>query len=85
MPGCPVLHHLLEFAKLMSIESVMLPNRLILCRPILLTVTVVFDAQHKDSIHMPIRKMITTVNPVNISHQTVTIFLQQVKKEVGNL
>ena len=29
--------------------------------------------------------MIITVNLVNISHQTVTIFFQQVKKEVRNL
>ena len=29
-PGFPVLRHLLEFAQLMSTESVMPPNRLIL-------------------------------------------------------
>ena len=32
MPGFPVLHCLLEFPKLMSIESVTLSNHLILCR-----------------------------------------------------
>ena len=35
-PGFPVLHHLLELLKLMSIESVMPFNHLILCRPLLL-------------------------------------------------
>ena len=34
-PGLPVLHHLPEL-KLMSTESVMPPNHLILCRPLLL-------------------------------------------------
>ena len=34
--GIPVLHYLPEFLKLMSIESVMLSNHLILCRPLLL-------------------------------------------------
>ena len=34
-PGLPVLHHLLEL-KLVSIESVMPSNHLILCRPLLL-------------------------------------------------
>ena len=36
MPGLPVHHQLLEFTKLMSIESVMPSNHLILCRPHLL-------------------------------------------------
>ena len=31
MPGFPVLHYLLDLLKFMSIESVMLSNRLILC------------------------------------------------------
>ena len=35
-PGFPVLHYLLEFAKLMSIEWVVLSNHLILCCPLLL-------------------------------------------------
>ena len=35
-PGLPVHHHLPELPKLMSIESVMPSNRLILCRPLLL-------------------------------------------------
>ena len=35
-PGFPVIHYLLEFAQLMSIESVMPSNQLILCRPLLL-------------------------------------------------
>ena len=35
-PGFPVLHHLPEFAQLMSIESVMLSNHLVLCCPLLL-------------------------------------------------
>ena len=34
--GLPVHHQLLEFTQLMSIESVMPSNRLILCRPLLL-------------------------------------------------
>ena len=34
MPGFPVLHYLLEFAQ--THESVMPPNHLILCRPLLL-------------------------------------------------
>ena len=33
MPGFPVLHHLPEFVKLLSTESVMPSNHLILCRP----------------------------------------------------
>ena len=36
MPGFPVLHHLPEFAKLMSIESLMPSNHLILCHCLLL-------------------------------------------------
>ena len=35
-PGFPVLHHLLELLKLVSIQSVMPSNRLVLCRPLLL-------------------------------------------------
>ena len=35
-PGFPVIHYLLEFAQLMSIESVMPSNQLILCHPLLL-------------------------------------------------
>ena len=35
-PGFPVLHHLLELLKLMSIESVMPSKHLILCHPLLL-------------------------------------------------
>ena len=35
-PGFPVLHYLPEFAQIMSIESVMLSNHLILCHPCLL-------------------------------------------------
>ena len=35
-PDLPVLHYLPEFAQLMSIESVMPSNHLILCRPLLL-------------------------------------------------
>ena len=35
MPGFPVLHRLPELVKLMSIESVMPSNHLILCRPLL--------------------------------------------------
>ena len=36
MPGLPVHHQLPEFPKLMSIESVMPSNHLIICRPLLL-------------------------------------------------
>ena len=36
MPGFPVLHHLLELLKLMSIESMTPSNHLILCHPLLL-------------------------------------------------
>ena len=36
MPGLPVHHQLQEFTQLMSIESVMPSNRLILCHPFLL-------------------------------------------------
>ena len=36
MPGFPVHHQLLELAQIMSIESVMPSNHLILCRPLLL-------------------------------------------------
>ena len=36
MPGFPVLHYLPELAQLMSIESMMPSNLLILCRPLLL-------------------------------------------------
>ena len=35
-PGCSVLHYCLQFAKLMSIELVMLSNHLIFCCPLLL-------------------------------------------------
>ena len=35
MPGLPAHHQLLEFTQLMSIESVMPSNNLILCRPLL--------------------------------------------------
>ena len=40
IPGFPVHHQLLELLKLMSIESVMLSNHLILCRPLLLLLSV---------------------------------------------
>jgi len=36
MPGLPVYHQLPEFTKIMSIESVMPSNYLILCHPLLL-------------------------------------------------
>ena len=35
-PGFPVLHHSWNLLKLMSIESVMPPNHLILCHPLLM-------------------------------------------------
>ena len=35
-PGFPVIHHLLDLLKIMSTESVMPFNHLILCRPLLL-------------------------------------------------
>ena len=35
-PGFPVLHHLLELAQIVFIESVMPSNHLILCCPLLL-------------------------------------------------
>ena len=35
-PGFPILHHLLELLKLMSVESVMPSTCLILCLPLLL-------------------------------------------------
>ena len=35
-PGCPVLHQLLNLLKLMSIESVMPSNHLILCHPLVI-------------------------------------------------
>ena len=37
MPGFPVLHHLPDLLKLVSIESVMPSSHLILCHPLLLT------------------------------------------------
>ena len=40
-PGFPVLHHLLELTKLMSIELVMPSNHLILCRPLLLSTSII--------------------------------------------
>ena len=40
MPGLPVHHQLLEFIQLMSIESVMPPNHLILCCPLLLLLSI---------------------------------------------
>ena len=40
-PGFPVLHHLLELLKLMSIESVMPSKHLILCHPLLLLPSIV--------------------------------------------
>ena len=36
MPGLPVLHYPQSLLKLMSIESVMLSNHFILCRPLFL-------------------------------------------------
>ena len=39
-PGFPVLHHLPEFAKLMSIESMVPSNHLILCCPLLLLLSI---------------------------------------------
>ena len=40
MPGFSVLYQLLELAKLMSTESVMPSNHLILCQPLLLLVSI---------------------------------------------
>ena len=39
-PGFPILHHLWSLLKLMSIESVMHSNHLILCRPFLLLTSI---------------------------------------------
>ena len=36
IPGLPVLHHLLEFAKFMSTELEMLHKHIIFCHPLLL-------------------------------------------------
>ena len=41
MPGFPVLHHLPELLKFMSIESVMPANRFILCHPLLLLPSII--------------------------------------------
>ena len=40
MPGFPVLHHLLELLKFMSIESAIPSNHFLLCRPLLLLPTI---------------------------------------------
>ena len=40
IPGFSVLHYLSEFAQIMSIESVILSNHLILCHPLLLLLSV---------------------------------------------
>ena len=40
MPSFPVLHHLQSLLKLMSIELVMSTNHLILCRPLLLLISI---------------------------------------------
>ena len=40
MPGFPILHYLPEFLRLISMESVMLSNHLILCFPLLLLLSV---------------------------------------------
>ena len=39
-PGFPVHHHLTELLKFMSVESVMPSNHLILCRPLLLPLSI---------------------------------------------
>ena len=40
IPGFSVLHYLSEFAQIMSIESVILSNHLILCHPLLLLLSI---------------------------------------------
>ena len=44
MPGFPVLHYLSEFLKLVSIESVIPSNHLILCCPLLLLPPSIFPS-----------------------------------------
>ena len=53
MPGSPVLHNLLEFAQLMSIELVMLSNHLILCHPLLFPSIRVFSNESVLHIRWP--------------------------------
>ena len=42
-PGFPVLHHLLSLLKLMSIESVMPSNHLILCHPLFFLASILYS------------------------------------------
>ena len=74
-PGLPVLHHLPELLRLMSIESVMPSNHLIVCHPLLLLPSVfpsigVFSSESVvhifgQSIGVPAS---TSVMPLNIQH-----------------
>ena len=43
IPGLPVLHHILEFAKFMSTELGMLPKHIIFCRPLLFLPSILFS------------------------------------------
>ena len=56
IPGFPVLHHFLEFAQLISIESVMPSNHLILCCPLLLLPPSIFPSirvsSNKSALHI---------------------------------
>ena len=69
LPGFPVLHHLLELVKLMSVESVMPSNHLILCHPLLLL----------PSIFLSIRVAQIQVHP---EPEAVTFFRRRVFAEV---
>ena len=73
MPGLPVHHQLRSLPKLMSIESVMASNHLILCRPLLLlssifpSIRVLSMSQFFASGGQTIRSFsFSTVLPVNI-------------------
>jgi len=71
-PGLPVLHHLPELAQTLSIESVMLPNHLILCRPLLL-LTSIFPSirlfANESALHIRWRKYYSFTFSVSFSNE----------------
>ena len=62
MPGFSVLHYLQSLLQLMSLESVMSFNHLILCRPLPLLPSIILFMVNTQGIHLVTRNTALTIN-----------------------
>ena len=74
-PGYPVHHQLLELAKLMSIESVMPSNHLILCLPLLLPPSV-FPSIRVFSNKSVLCYQVVKVLEIQLQHQSLKLIFR---------